>query len=68
MDMETLRESIYLTGRLLAQLQEDRESIPEAISGDVLTAYLQGVEQAEAKAKRLRQELVDLQDALTRGL
>ena len=68
MDMETLRESIFLAGRLLAQLQEDRENIPAAISGDVLTAYLQGTEQAEAKAKRLRQELVDLQDALSRGL
>lgn len=68
MDRETLQESIYLTGRLLAQLQQDRESIPEAISGDVLTAYLQGTEQAEAKAKRLQQELVDLQNALTRGL
>ena len=68
MDMETLRESIYLTGRLLAQLQQDRESIPESISGDVLAAYLQGVEQAEAKAKRLRQNLVDLQNALTCAL
>ena len=68
MDMTSLQESIYLTERLLAQMQEDRENIPRAISGDVLMAYLKGSEQAEEKARLLKRILVDLQDTAARIL
>lgn len=50
--------------RLLAQMKEDRESMPQCLGGEPLLAYLQTTEIAEGKIRELRKKLCELQNRL----